>query len=413
MGFCHDSSFDLFSRPPTEMGLKEFTDQEIQPVTAITKDTTTIDFNVSGEGEEYLDMSETRLYVKIKVTKEDGTAVDKADTLSLVRHWPQALFRQADLLLNGTLVTTSSSMYMYNAMVSSLLSFPKDVKKDQLKVLEHIEGTKIPANSGSIEALIRLHLPLCHQLRLLPNNVNLSLRLLRNGSDFLCQTTEPGYKGVVEIQKCLLYIRRVTPTPTMALHLAEQMKNQNCLYPIQRLTSKYFTLAKGTREFDVPNICTDQLPSRIMIGFVDTAAFSGDQTLDPFKFEPFKLDYLSLTCNGRAYPSIPLTADFPNKIYRRAYQLLLDTIQGPCEDTVSLGIDGNSYTTDSCFFGFTLARALSGLTAAVPPREKGYVNAKIRFKDNLDKNVNAIVFLEFDNNIEIDSARNIYTDFAA
>jgi hypothetical protein len=409
--YCEDASFDLFSRPPTEVGLQEFTDQEILPLTAVSDSATTVEFQISGDGDEYIDMSELRLCLQVKV---ENVAAD--DKVKLIKYWPQALFRQCDLFLNGTMVTTSSSMYAYNAYVSSVLSFPKAVKQDQLDVLEHANGWDVKKDDPESEAMIRLHAPICNQQRLLPNKVGVHLRLLRSADAFVIQKQDAAdtvaYK--ISLKKCSLFIRRVTQNPSLLLEHAEMMGKMNCLYPIDRVWPKFYTLQQGIREFVLPNISLGgQLPNRIVVGLVETAAFSGSSTTNPFKFEPFNLDSIGLQCNGRAYPSVPLTTDFNKKFCRRAYHLLLDSTQGPCVDNESIGLSLKNYTEDSCFFGFTLARALTGPSEALPRRDNGYVNAKIQFHEALSKNVNAIFFLEYNNFIEIDSARNIYMDYAA
>lgn len=412
MNTCEDASFDLFSRPLTEVGLQDFRDEEILPTTAVTASSNTIEFNLSGQGTEYIDMSETRLYVRVKVVTSDGKDVTD-NQVSLVKLWPHALFRQCDVYLNGTLVTNASGLYQYLAYISSELSFPSTVKENQLKVLEHSAGWDVKAAQPRAEGLVRLHLPLCNQPRLIPNGVRLHLRLMRTPDDFVINKKAGDGTFKVELEKVSLFVRRVIPTPSLLLEHANIMSKTNCVYPIVRIFPKFHTLQKGVREFDLANVCQGQLPSRVIVGFVKTSAFSGSQAEDPFKFQHFKLDHISLQSNGRSFPTVPITAEFDKNLFARAYESLIDTIQGPCADSESLGITADEYKDNLCLFGFTLAKALNGSQSVLPPRESGYINAKVRFADVLSDNVNAIFFLEFDNFIELDSARNAYIDFAA
>lgn len=410
---CQDASFDLFSRPPTDHSIQDVHDQEILPVTAVTGSATTVEFNISGESSEYIDLAETRLYVEVKIEQSNGSELAD-DTVSLVKYWPHALFSQCDMSLNGTLVTASSGLYNYLAYLSSILSFPVQVKEYQLKTLEHANGWSVKKTAPRSEALIRLHLPLCNQQRFLPNGVNVGLRFLRTSDDFVViKTTADVRTYAIKLQKVSLFVRRVTPSPSVLLDHASLMSRTNCLYPITRIWPKSFTLQSGVREFDLANVCQGQLPNRIVIGFVKTTAFSGSSTTDPFEFKHFKVDHISLQCNGRSVPAVPITADFESDVFRRAYHTLVDTIQGPCADSDSIGISATDYKDKYCFLGFTLSRALVGQVGALAPRESGYVNAKIRFKEALAENVNAIFFLEFQNFVELDSARNVHLDYAA
>ena len=414
MTHCVDASFDLFSRPPVDVSLEDVQDQEILPLSSIDGNPDTIEFLISGDSNEYTDLSETRLYLKIKVTKKDGKDVD-ADKVKLVKYFPSALLRQCDLFLNGTLVTTSSSMYPYLSYITSELSFTKGVKEDQLQVLEYAGGLDVTKDNAEAEAYVRLNLPLFNQNRLIPNGVHMTLRLLRSSPEFVLLKADDQdtneYK--LSITKASLFVRRIKPAPNVLLEHADSLSKVNAVFPISRIWPKFFTLSEKTREFDLANIVQGELPARVIIGFVDTEAFSGNLKKDPFKFEHFKLNQIHLNSNGRAIPAIPIKCDFTKNQFRRAYYQLLDTVQGPCQDSESIGLTEKKYKEDSCFFGFTIARTLTGQQASIPQREQGYINCKLLFKEALPRNVNAIICLEYHNTIEIDSARNIYLDYSA
>ena len=415
MTHCVDASFDLFSRPPVDISLEDVQDQELLPLSSVSGETDTIEFLIAGDSDEYTDLSETRLYLKLKIAKEDGANVE-ANKVKLVKFFPSALFRQCDLFLNGTLVTTSSAMYPYLSYITSILSFNKGVKEDQLQVLEYANGLELtPENAGELETYVRLNLPLANQSRLIPNGVNMTLRLLRSSSEFVLLRTvaEDTTKYVLTISKARLFVRRIKPAPNVLLEHAENLSRMNAVFPIVRVWPKFFTLQKGTREFDLANIVQGELPARVIIGFVATDSFSGHLSKDPFAFKPFNLSQIYLNVCGRAIPSVPLVCDFEKNHFRRAYYQLLDTVQGPCQDSETIGLSEKNYKEDTCFFGFTIARTLTGQQASVPQREQGYLNCKVLFKEVLPENLNAIIVLEHHNNIELDSARNIYLDYSA
>lgn len=411
MNSCEDASFDLFSRPLTETGLQDVHEEEIMPNSAITSNT--LEFTVSGDGEQYVDLSETRLHLRVKISSLDATATEILDDqIELVRYWPQAMFKQLDLYLNGTLITNSSGMYNFLAYISSQLSFSSTVRDNQMSVLEHSLGWKVKKGYTEAESLSRLHLPMFNQQRLLPNGVKIYLRFIRSADDFVIMTKDDKKKYKIEITHASLFIRRISPTPTLLIDHAMIWNKSNAVYPIVRIWSKFMTLAKGIKEFHLPNVVQGQLPSRIIVGIVKSSDFSGTATTDPFKFAHFNLEYISLQCNGRALPSVPITANFSKNQCLRAYESLLETAQGPCVDQESIGINLEEYRNRSCFYGFKLSRSLNGQHASLPPRDTGYVNAKLIFEKVLEDNCNIIWFLEFNNSIEIDATRSVYIDFA-
>ena len=66
---CSKSELDLFRIPPTQTSISRGQWIEYLPLSNIT-DTGPIEFNVSGSGEEYLDLARTQLYVKAKITNK-------------------------------------------------------------------------------------------------------------------------------------------------------------------------------------------------------------------------------------------------------------------------------------------------------------------------------------------------------
>ena len=68
----------LFTIPATQTSISKGQWIEYLPISNIT-DSGPIEFYVSGTGDEYLDLARTQLFVKAKITKANGTAID-ADT---------------------------------------------------------------------------------------------------------------------------------------------------------------------------------------------------------------------------------------------------------------------------------------------------------------------------------------------
>jgi len=66
---------DLFSVPPTQTSVKNGTWVEYHPLTRVG-DGSPIEFDISGTGEDYIDLANTMLYVQAKITKQDGTNLD-------------------------------------------------------------------------------------------------------------------------------------------------------------------------------------------------------------------------------------------------------------------------------------------------------------------------------------------------
>ena len=93
---CLMSELDLFSVPPTQTSVENDTWVEYHPLTTVG-DGSPIEFDISGTGEDYIDLGNTMLYVQAKITKQDGTHLDANDPVGpvnlLLLH---SLFSQVD-----------------------------------------------------------------------------------------------------------------------------------------------------------------------------------------------------------------------------------------------------------------------------------------------------------------------------
>ena len=104
MAFVHHESrectkSDLFTIPATQTSIRKGQWIEYHPLSNIT-DSGRIEFNVSGTGEEYLDLARTQLYVKAKITKANGNALDAGIQVGPVNLLLHSLFSQLDVSLN-------------------------------------------------------------------------------------------------------------------------------------------------------------------------------------------------------------------------------------------------------------------------------------------------------------------------
>ena len=131
MAFAHEmscestkSELDLFSVPPTQTSMEQGSWVEYHPLPTVC-DGSPIEFEISGSGEDYIDFANTMLYVKAKLTANDGTALADDAAVGPVNLFLHSLCIQVDISLNGTLITALTNTYPYRAMLETLLSLAK------------------------------------------------------------------------------------------------------------------------------------------------------------------------------------------------------------------------------------------------------------------------------------------------
>ena len=409
---CIASSLALFSKPPHEVGIDEVQTIELLPTSGQLNDSQ-IEFVIPAESSKYVDLANTRLYLKIKVVqKKDGSAPKK--DLKLVSLFPHALFRQVDVYLGNKCVSTSTNTYAYRAFIETALSYSKEVKSNLLDGTEYWSQEPVTATDHVKEAIISLHTDLSQQSKMIVNGLPIKLRLIRNDDDFaLIDSTTDDH--VIQLEKVVLHVRTVMPSSTVLLNHTKELATENIRYYIDRVWIKDVTISSGLSDATLHNIFLGALPNRILCGFVPQKAFNGDKSTDPFTFSHHHVRHVSLSCDGKSIPTTPFEPDFENNLFRREYFSLLQTLLGDCVKQDSVGLSLKDYKDKLTFFGFTLPTVLdsSGSDGALTPRQTGYINLRLQFKKALSEPIKVIIFSEHQNCIEVDSLRNVYTDYSA
>ena len=110
----------LFDLPPTQVAVNDVHYQEIRPISQVSDDTP-IEFQISGQNSmDYLDLKDTQLCVKLKVTNPDGSNLKSGEKVGPVNLFLQALFSIIEVTLQNKAVI-SSNYNPYIAMFNTLL----------------------------------------------------------------------------------------------------------------------------------------------------------------------------------------------------------------------------------------------------------------------------------------------------
>ena len=430
---------DLFSVPPTQTVIDRGSWEKINPIAGLS---IPYEFEISGTGDQYIDLEETQLYVKCKITKGNGgainaEAVSNPDKVGPINYTLHSLFKQVDVSLNGQEISDSSSMYPYRAYLEALLNYSEESKQGQLSSALYYTDTAGKLNTANpaqtngnkglkaraeffdgseeVELMGRLHCDVFHMNRYLMNGVNVKVKFTPSQDDFVLMSSaaSPSYK--MKITEIALYARRVTPSPTILLQHAKMLASGvTAKYPIQRVQMKTKSIQAGTANVVTDHLWLGQLPRRLIFGFVTASSFNGAYDRNPFSFQHLKVSNVTLRYAGQLHPSDPMRLDFaaegdPCTKSLRGYDSLFTALhkKGLNED---FGISREDYENGYTLFGFDFTPDLSD-GAHYNRKQEGSLDLSIRFKEALAQGVILVCYAEFDNIIEIDRHGNVSFDF--
>lgn len=428
---CTKSELDLFQTPPTQTSVDSGTYVEYHPVSSLS-DGAPIEFEVSSSGDDYIDFANSYLYVKAKITRANGNKLDAADPVGPVNNFLHSLFSQVDVSLNGTLITNSTNTYAYRSYLETLLSFGESAKKSHLTAglfYKDVAGKMDVANpaavgddrnngltkraafterSREVDLIGRVHSDIFFQERYMLNEVTTRIKLSRNKDAFcLMASGDQSYK--VQITSAAMLIRKVKISPSVYLAHARALENGMAKYPIRRVICKSFTIPAGYLNSSHEKLFTGQIPSRLVIGCVDNAAFNGDVSKNPFNFKHYSLNEIMVYLDGQQQSIKPLSMNFTNGHYVSAFMSLFSGT-GKANADEGNEISRSDFGSGYALYAFDLTPDLSDHGHFNLTRQ-GSVRLDLTFGDALPNTVTVVAYAEFENIIEIDRSRNVVFDF--
>lgn len=96
---CCTSPLELFRVLPTQTAIEKSSDVEYQSLTSL-RDGATLEFYVPAGTVEYIDLQNTKLYVKCKVVRENGDNTDVTDIVAPVNDLFNSMWGNVELSLN-------------------------------------------------------------------------------------------------------------------------------------------------------------------------------------------------------------------------------------------------------------------------------------------------------------------------
>ncbi|CAC5423992.1 unnamed protein product [Mytilus coruscus] len=88
-----------------------------------------IDMEITGKhGMEYVDLKRSKLYVKAKLVKGDGSSLTENEYVGPINLFLQSMFSQVEVTMQGKLVSSTTNHYPYKAMIQTLLSYGSESK---------------------------------------------------------------------------------------------------------------------------------------------------------------------------------------------------------------------------------------------------------------------------------------------
>ena len=347
----HTENVALFARPPVNAAEEKVMWVVHEPCFISREHYSSIQFYIPGTGTQYTDLSKSELYVRFKIVDATGDVFTQDNTKSAlpVDQILHSMWSSVDIKLNQKLVSTSGTNYMYKALIENLLNYDHDCKKIQMSSIGFTgesgsftqrHPTKTPVNYGlkergewfkklntipgstnptCVEFMGPLMADICNQDRYILNGVDIDIKLWPNRDEFRLITFPDNTKAKLVIEEIKLLVCKVKLSPVTILSHASVLKENNALYPYQKTDIRTKHMASGSYGETLEEIYQGQVPSRLIVGFVESESYNGSFSKNPFHFQNFNLSKIGFYVDGESVPHQPFEFDFKNCQYLQGF----------------------------------------------------------------------------------------------
>ena len=421
---CSKSEVDLFTTPETQTCIENNFYTRVNPITAISSPTAPIEFCINSSSDHFIDPTNIFLYCRFAIKKENGTPLPDDYKCYPETNTLHSMFSDCEVFIQDQKITTGAANYSYRSYIENMLSYSANDKQSKLvcegfysenkrnEIKTHYSKLK----SKVFEGMGRLHIDICHQPRLILSGCDVKIKLFRNNAEFVIKkdtSITDNDKLIPYIEEIFLHVRRVKLTPHQQIYIEKNLNNTSAKYPISRVEVKTFTISAGLSSLMLSNVVNGKLPNRIIYGLVEHNAYIGIHNKPGFIFNHHNVKSTAVYVNGTLFTH-PIESSFSDNdtqksLNVRAYHSLFNELS-EASDMVDLTI--NEFKDHCCLYAVDLTqdRCVS-LNEHLNPSQQGELSLNFEFANAVTQTLTLVVYLEFSGLIQLDKARQIYTDF--
>lgn len=411
---------DLFKKMEKEISFLDGRQVVIRPEAGLNSDGPLI-FTISSQGSQYIQLSSTRLHLKLKIVKTDGTDCEDDESVAYTNLPISSLFSSVSTEIDGNLITDlSATNYPYLNYLQHLLNYSNNSAMTHLRASGwHMDkageyDTNTDVNLGwkgrrhhknGLELYGPINIDLLNSDRLMPPNMSIVLKLARTDDTFGLMSEDAALAHKIVIVDAKLYTQYVIVNDDIKQRHERLILKTPALLPMNRTLIKTFAFAAGLTQTVVPHAFSGILPKHLLIGLVDQNAFNGSIKLNPFNFKHYDVNHIAIRLNGEQIPSAPYNPDFAKGHCIREFKDLYDNI-GIGSMDFSCMINFDHFKNGCTLYSFDLTPDKCG-GQHFHHTKRGQIDIEFRFKNNLTQAIQMVIMATFDSYVTIDVDRKV------
>lgn len=402
---------------------------------------TPIQFSIKGNS-DHIDLNHSFLLIsgqfegKVPKKTADGTLVALGHTTAsdffFANFLPHALIESVNVDLANRGVNVNDQHYALRAYIQTLLSAPKEYATGFLRATQgwlKDEGTWDgfdPANNSALQRrkdlfvndknecffIIDLHSPFMQLEKTIISELDIDISITRQQNPKYYIMADNAADVQFKIKQAVLHVRKVTFKPHVSLAIERKMAS-GVTYVMDDPRFIIQSIPVGETYVIKDNITNGHMPKRIIVTMMETTAFNGQNSKNPFRFDHFNATSIGLTKNGVEYPIPPIPLDFKNKniveLIRYNYASLQANKTGPGPDLTPKDLMDGAF-----FVSWDMSPDQYGIdNPEMIINRNTNIKLQINFAEALKVNVTLVVFYMLEQRATINKERQVISERVA
>ena len=378
--------------------------------------------HTTAEGMEDLSLLSMRRYLKAKKDHRDIEGLSGA--IVPVDNVLHSMWNGVDVFMNGEQVSTTNQKYMYKSYIETVLNNSATTKKYQLQNQGYFgdNGNKdqffnISFNKGmeqrymkfrdgkKVELMGHLLSDVMGIQAAIVNGVEITIQLKPNLDNIRLQCFGDAHFGRLVIDTIRLYVCKIQMTKEVMLAHADLMREHEAVYPYKKNEVKAYNANKGQTEIVIENPYESKIPTRFIVGMIDSDAYIGQKNKNPLYFKHYNISRAAFTINDESIAKPPYNLD-PLKGKFLEPLVELHSILGKSGEDIDIGITAEDYMDGLFLLPFDVSPTSASNMEYLAIKEGGNCRLELQFREPLPNNIDVLTYAIFPWEVRINELRS-------
>ena len=433
---------DIFESIQQEVSMKEQHLVAIRPETPSERGP--YDFKIHQRADQYIQTSQIRLYMKLKLETTAGAVpaiTDGAGTCNLPGN---SLFTRMEIDIGGKLISDLQCTHSnYKTYLETLLTYSKEARNSHLSASgwdidtsAHLDDVRFhivaddkethadnTENKGlqtrrkiqafPFDVMIPLHFDFFNCDRLFPPGIDMILKLIRAEDGFLMMQPAAITKTFrIVISEMKLFVPYITVAANIVAHHRHLMLTKPVLLPIKKTEVRQHHYPAGLSNIYIANQYTNRMPKSLIIGMVTANSYNGHVNSNPYNFQHFNINHVQLKVNNFLVPIEPYTPDWKDSgpLYMRELRSFYDNI-GIGTDNIGNAVTADLYKGGATLFAWDFSPDHCNGYHWHKREDGGHLDIDLKFKEATPVSITVLCFAVYDALVAIEKNMEVVVSY--